>query len=140
MTNCSNNGLCKLSSGNKYICECQDDYIGASCQINIRPCTYFPCLNDGICNEYEIDNHFYFNCTCPQKFSGDRCELFSIDKLCENVTCSSKGVCEINQTSLETRCKCFSYYEGENCEIETQAIVIIKFVISWFNFILIKFH
>jgi len=40
------------------------------------------------------------------------------------VTCSGHGYCIQNQN--ETKCKCLVGYEGENCEIESNAVKYVK--------------
>jgi hypothetical protein len=142
LSNCSNHGKCKLNE-NKLKCECDLYFDGAKCEIDLRPCSYFPCLNSIKCenilislinnqqqqqqqNNKEID----FKCQCKSKlFYGKRCE--NKINLCKNETCSGNGLCKLineNELNETTKCECFGkgWYEGEKCEITTLKQKIIK--------------
>ena len=135
VSNCSNQGICKIKDGSKFICQCDLDYSGTKCEIDLRPCSADPCLNYLQCeniqngtqfnqefNQYE-NNYIDFKCQCKSdKYYGKRCE--SKINLCQNETCSGNGVCKIlnenefNQTIL---CKCFGLnsFEGKKCETKS---------------------
>ena len=131
LNNCSNHGVCKLISGMLYGCFCDPDYIGPSCSVNSRPCSSVPCLNNGTCTEVMVSNGTYnFTCTCLEKYSGSRCEIFDISELCSNLSCVY-GTCQVNSSTLEVGCKCFKSYSGDLCDIETTEIKTIKSVITW---------
>ncbi len=126
LTNCSNQGVCKLDPQiKKYICECNANFMGKSCQIDARPCSQAnKCLNNGTCtNSLDLTS---FTCQCPQNspYYGQYCEHLRI--LCENVTCSSHGYC--TQSQSQTKCKCYMGYDGENCETESNSIKAVKYV------------
>jgi WD40 repeat protein len=147
LSNCSNHGKCKLNE-NKLKCECDLYFDGAKCEIDLRPCSYFPCLNSIKCenilisiinnqqqqqqqqNNKEID----FKCQCKSKlFYGKRCE--NKINLCKNETCSGNGLCKLineNELNETTKCECFGkgWYEGEKCEITSLKQTIIKAVIK----------
>ena len=133
MSNCSDNGVCKFSN-NKYSCLCFPDYVGEKCQINSRPCTHYPCLNNGECtdilnvNQTILTNQkvWDFSCNCSKFFFGQRCE--SKINVCQNETCSGNGHCFDN--SSEATCKCFIYFSGPQCNIEESKLKIIKQVVS----------
>ena len=132
LSNCSNNGLCKFSNG-KLFCECFPGYIGVKCQTNSRPCSYYPCLNEGTCNESfnvsSLNNQqvWDFTCECPKFFYGKRCE--SKVNVCENETCNGNGHC-FDNSSIPT-CKCVLYFSGARCEIQEEKLKTIKTVISY---------
>ena len=44
--------------------------------------------------------------------------------LCENVTCSSHGNCI--QSQNETECTCYIGFKGDECEIESNAVKVVK--------------
>ena len=127
LSNCSNNGLCVLTK-NKFTCVCDQNYGGNKCQIDLRPCYSNPCLNNATC--YDHNNHseniYSFTCVCDQFHYGTNCEM-SIN-VCENETCSSKGICF--GLNYEPKCKCFKFYSGEKCEIESSEMKNIKVIVS----------
>ncbi len=127
LSNCSNQGVCKLSQNQTYICECNANFMGKSCQTDERPCSQAnKCLNNGTCiNSQDLTS---FTCQCPESgpYYGQYCE--NMRNLCENVTCSSHGYC--TQSQNETKCKCNNGYEGDKCEIESGAVKAVK-SIQW---------
>ena len=92
LSNCSNQGICKLSNNQTYICECNANFMGKSCQSDKRPCSQSnKCLNNGTCvDSLDLTSS---SCQCPENglFYGKFCEKRR--NLCENVTCSSHGYC-----------------------------------------------
>ena len=134
VTNCSNQGLCKLKDL-KFGCECNLDFTGAKCETDLRPCSNNPCLNFIKCEnikngflqynqEFQSYQNYYtdFKCICKNNYYGKRCE--SKINLCQNETCSGNGVCKTIENSLtnETiKCECFgtNQYEGNKCEIKS---------------------
>jgi hypothetical protein len=125
LSNCSNQGICKLSTSLTYICECNAHFMGKSCQTDKRPCSQVnKCLNNGTCiNSQDLTS---FTCQCPEgsPYFGQYCE--KIINLCENVTCSFHGYCIQNQS--ETKCKCFNGYDGDKCENESSSVKLVKSV------------
>jgi hypothetical protein len=130
--NCSNKGLCKFDLfTNKYICLCKSIYSsGYACQIDTRPCSSNPCLNNATCVDYlnhEKSNSSSFRCECDKYHRGTNCES-EID-ICQNETCSSNGNCY--NLNNKAKCKCFSMYSGEKCELESNELKTNKLVISY---------
>ncbi|CAF1082042.1 unnamed protein product, partial [Brachionus calyciflorus] len=124
LLNCSNNGQCKLDTLiNRFFCLCQENYYGSSCKLNIKPCSSNPCLNNGICSDVLTNNIFNYECQCSNEFySGRNCELRK--DVCFNETCSNRGNCfDLNHNA---KCKCFSMYSGDKCEIESSDLKEIK--------------
>jgi hypothetical protein len=121
LTNCSSKGSCKSNSlTSKFMCECNAGFAGSKCDINLKICSYFPCLNSGQCIELSTSSSYMCNCT--KYYTGERCE--NKKDLCQNVSCSSNGVCvDVNDTAV---CKCFNLYSGENCEIKSIKLSIVK--------------
>lgn len=120
LEDCSNNGECKLNEENKFLCECNKDFIGSKCEVNSRPCSSKPCFNNGTCVEDLSNNTFY--CTCDQFYFGSRCE--NKINICQNETCSNRGICiDFNNKPL---CECFFLIKGEKCEIETSEKILVK--------------
>ncbi|CAF1029327.1 unnamed protein product, partial [Brachionus calyciflorus] len=124
LLNCSNHGECIYDNLlDKFFCNCQENYYGSSCKLNVKPCSSNPCLNNGICLNVLTNNIFNYECQCSNQFySGRNCE-FRKD-VCFNETCSNKGNCyDSNHTA---KCKCFSMYSGDKCEIESRDLKEIK--------------
>ena len=122
LTNCSNNGVCQLDpSTQKLLCTCDQYFTGSKCNIDTRPCSYGPCLNNATCINTNLTSPGYL-CECNQFYTGTNCET-QID-LCQNETCSSNGKCSIVDNKPE--CKCFQYYSGDNCKTQSQTLVVIK--------------
>jgi len=118
LTNCSSQGTCDVSSNNPkyYICNCDPNYGGPTCEQDLRPCSKLQCVNDGICINKINGSTYDFECNCTFPYSGQRCELKQ--NLCLNKTCSKQGICVMNKTAAN--CFCFKGYSGLNCEIVSQ--------------------
>ena len=125
MTNCSSNGACQLDPlTQKLICSCKQYFTGLKCNIDIRACSYGPCLNNATCKNTNLTSTGYL-CECNEFYTGANCET-QID-LCQNRTCSSNWKCSI--VDNKPKCKCFQYYLDENCENEEETLVTLKSVI-----------
>jgi hypothetical protein len=128
LINCSNQGVCKFINIT-YICGCNANFIGKSCQTDERPCSHSnKCLNNSTCiNSLDLTS---FTCQCPKNgpFYGQYCE--NVKNLCENETCSSHGYC--TQSQNETKCKCFTGFKGDRCEIESNSVNVVKSV-QWLS-------
>ena len=125
IVNCSNNGQCKFDSLiNDFICSCNSIYLsGYACQIDTRPCSSNPCLNNATCVDYSNSS---FSCVCDMYHNGAYCES-EID-ICQNETCSSNGNCfDLNKLA---KCKCFNMYSGERCELESNELKTAKQITS----------
>ncbi|RNA35363.1 protocadherin Fat 1 isoform X1 [Brachionus plicatilis] len=123
LNNCSVNGLCKFKDKSLFVCECFSNYAGSSCQINILPCVSNPCLNNGTCVNNLANKTFICHCQSDNNgnylYFGKNCQN-KVD-VCANETCSKNGVCyDVND---KAKCKCFSSYSGEKCQIESDEIV-----------------
>ncbi|RNA11980.1 protocadherin Fat 1 isoform X1 [Brachionus plicatilis] len=130
MNNCSGNGLCKFKDKSLFVCECFNNFAVSSCQINTLPCASNPCLNNGTyvnnlanktfichCQQDNNGNYLYFGKNCQNKVD-----------VCANETCSKNGVCyDVND---KAKCKCFSSYSGEKCNIESDESKTRKVIIK----------
>jgi hypothetical protein len=129
LSNCSNQGICKLSNNQTYICECNANFMGKSCQTDQRPCSQSnKCLNNGTCTNSQDLTSFTCKCQEGSPFYGQYCE--NMRNLCGNVTCSSHGHCIQNLN--ETKCKCFNGFKGDKCEIEGNTVKILQ-GIQWLS-------
>ena len=108
-----------------------------ACQIDSRPCSLNPCLNNAICVDYSnnmnynmsalIDtNSSSFYCLCNEFYIGTNCET-KLD-VCQNETCSNNGNCYESENM--PKCKCFSMYSGDKCESESNELKAIKTISS----------
>ena len=98
-------------------------FSGASCQTDTRPCSKYPCMNDGVCADLGLS----FTCTCQSIFYGTYCEN-KVD-LCLNSSCvKNQGKCFMNGT--EALCSCFQGYAGLNCESLSESLKVTKTLIS----------
>jgi hypothetical protein len=124
LRNCSYEGYCQLNAIiNHYQCECNANYTGYACEIDIGQCSYLPCMNNGICEAVSTNDYL---CICENLFYGNRCQ-FKFD-LCKNKSCSFNGFCmDIGQDS---KCQCYLFYSGINCEIQSDYLKFIKAIIS----------
>jgi len=66
---CFHDGECMVTTLNKPVCHCQQNFTGTRCQVDV--CHNY-CLNNGICN---VSTAFEaLKCQCPPGFSGSRCQ------------------------------------------------------------------
>lgn len=128
--NCSEKGSCIYSHTNqRYECLCFKGYSGYSCEINLNPCSKYPCLNNSTCSLLNVNLNsasLDFNCECNSEFGyyGDNCA--NRRDLCGNYSCSNKGVCLIDKTTNRPYCNCFIYNYGDNCEREESFMGVIR--------------
>lgn len=128
LVNCSNNGRCNFDiTLNAFYCVCDSIYSsGSACQLDTRPCSSNPCLNNASCFDYSnflnnnlsIMTNTTFNCLCDKYHEGLYCES-KID-LCKNETCSGNGICQ--DLNNKPTCKCFSLYLGEKCDQQSSEL------------------
>ena len=124
LLNCSLNGVCRVDSVTlKYRCECNEYFVGASCSIDTRPCSSFPCMNNGKCLQTTETNVTY-TCQCDDTrvYTGQRCEIKV--NVCLNETCSTNGVCKDIQN--EPKCQCFAQYSGDKCQTKSTLLNAIR--------------
>jgi len=131
LLNCSNNGYCTYNASiNSLVCSCFQNYTGSMCEIDKRPCNSarLQCANNGQCINNRIEpnkDDYNYTCNCSYPFYGSICHLKI--NICENMTCSKQGICKKVNDSTAV-CKCFPGYSGDDCEISSTKIIIIKTV------------
>jgi len=69
------------------------------------PCTSMRCENGGSCVSSPSPK-----CSCPQGFSGPRCESYDP---CQNMHCKNGGTCV---PSASIKCKCLKGFSGLQCQ------------------------
>lgn len=146
MNPCLNNGVCIMDQNyTKYPekekdlmgvkCFCKPGYEGNRCEkvrfvIGCPPIN--PCLNNGHC----VSKPFGFQCICPRKFTGIRCQLEKkihtthltknhIRDECLNHQCKNKGVCLV--TVRGVKCQCLPQFTGTFCQFRLLNKKSIKF-------------
>ena len=141
VSNCSNQGLCRLNSQlrNQFECLCNSNFTGPKCESDKRLCSQNPCLNSIHCEDIltiqtnsSLSSSFDydFKCHCKSElYYGERCE--SKVNLCQNETCSGNGICKVIQTGQDglnetIKCECFGQnsFEGDKCELKTSSTKI----------------
>ena len=146
LSNCSNNGVCKFDLvNNKFVCSCFSAFLtGSACQLDTRPCSSSPCLNNATCVDFTNANKFNmssifgtnstdFYCLCDKYHQGSYCE--SEINVCQNETCSGNGNCvDLNN---QPKCECFSMYLGEKCDTQSAELKTVKAIISFTSIIAI---
>ena len=135
IVNCTNHGSCVFdSANNKFVCACDAYYTGTACEIDTRPCSSSPCLNNATCVDlFSNSSTSVFSCECGISYEGVYCQ--NKINVCANETCSSNGVCE-DVNSLP-KCKCFSMYEGDKCSTQSNQLKTIQSLISMTSIIAI---
>ena len=128
LSNCSNNGKCKLGENNKMTCECDLFFDGKNCEKDLKPCSYLSCLNSFVCqNIIDKNGQLDFKCECKDTYYGKRCE--NKVNLCQNETCSGNGLCKIMKNET-IKCQCYGIemFEGERCEIKMTKLILVQTV------------
>ena len=129
LANCSNKGVCTVFDDDKIGCLCDVGFKGHACETNKHVCSSAPCQNNATCIEIE-DLHnetSSYICKCRSNlFYGERCEKKV--KVCANITCSHNGICFDNDSLPE--CKCWTNYNGAECEIKSYQLLVIEAVIK----------
>lgn len=72
-------GTC-IDGRNNYDCDCDENYGGKNCSVELTGCISSPCKNEGSCIPYldlEDETEHLFNCTCKNGFYGRTCEEVS---------------------------------------------------------------
>jgi hypothetical protein len=128
LTNCSSQGKCVFSSTEKtppsLACKCNENHGGVACQLDIRPFSSSPCINNGTCVDHSETRSF--RCECQEEFYyGAFCEMKR--DLCHNVTCSRNGYCLQTANNVPT-CVCNYLYSVVDCEIQSTKGKVIQ---SW---------
>ncbi|KAJ8318762.1 hypothetical protein KUTeg_003853 [Tegillarca granosa] len=110
---CENNAKC-VSLFNDYFCRCPTEtsgYYGDGCHLQIDySCSKNWCFNGGTCNNKDFGDRY--SCTCPQGYTGVRCET-NIDD-CTGVTCPGGGICIDSIDSYLCRCPVGKF--GSDCK------------------------
>ncbi|XP_033943953.1 protein jagged-1a-like isoform X2 [Pseudochaenichthys georgianus] len=98
-------------------CLCDTNYGGQLCDKDLNTCaTLQPCSNGGTCSNTGPDK---YHCSCPEGFSGVRCER--ADHACLSNPCLGGGSCV--ETSQGFECRCSSGWTGPSCSINVDECV-----------------
>ena len=92
-------------------CNCDINWGGRHCEINLNACDSNPCKNEAKC-----ENLFgNFTCTCLEGYYGERCQ--NVANACVENPCQNDAKCRpIGSENYE--CVCQTGWDGKQCEIE----------------------
>ncbi|XP_074628689.1 uncharacterized protein LOC141886438 isoform X2 [Acropora palmata] len=107
-------GECQGTKNGRYLCLCDDGFIGSRCDVIVNLCNPNPCGERGTCVQLEST----FHCICLPGFTGPRC--FEATNPCASISCKN-GSCAINGT--DARCSCDDGFTGEYCETSIQEVL-----------------
>ncbi|XP_061165725.1 neurogenic locus notch homolog protein 1-like [Saccostrea echinata] len=94
-----------------------NSFVGVD-NISLRPglctkCISNPCKNGGTCEELNSPTETGYVCTCPERFSGEICEI----DVCFNHDCQNGGTCVADKDNIQGyKCNCVIGYVGDKCE------------------------
>jgi hypothetical protein len=125
LQNCSSSGVCTLRNG-LIGCQCFDYFTGSACQFDTRPCSSGPCMNNATCTNSLNTTFASFECECQQTFYGLNCE--NQINICQNVTCNDHGYCYKDHHHKLAKCKCFTSFSGDECEIVSTFVKLVQSV------------
>ena len=99
-----------------YIINFPTGFMGENCMEEFDVCEN-ACENGGICSP--IAEGHYFSCSCPSKYTGQRCETLlesdSNSGTCPHQYCLNNGTCKVVNDSLA--CGCVGGFGGDRCEV-----------------------
>ena len=111
LQNCSGNGVCKLTSDKKFVCDCIEHFSGEKCEKDMRLCSRIQCLDvNSQCIDIINGTNYGFKCNCSYPHFGLRCE--NRINLCKGKACSNQGLCEVVNVTVPV-CRCFRGFTGK---------------------------
>jgi hypothetical protein len=123
-TPCLNGGQCSAvpANGNRYTCDCPDDYIGFYCEEKKAckdPCDPSPCRNSGTCKATGVDggaSHTRYQCTCVNGYRGFDCEI-APDPCSPNPCVNFQQCTPVPSNGKQYTCTCPPHYGGCSCNV-----------------------
>uniref|UniRef100_A0A7N6AC75 FAT atypical cadherin 3a n=1 Tax=Anabas testudineus TaxID=64144 RepID=A0A7N6AC75_ANATE len=96
-----------------FSCNCNPQYTGGRCEMEITACVPNPCQNSGVCKP--IGNAFL--CSCRRGFKGLTCEedVNECDRSNPEGECENGGVCVNTHGSFY--CNCTAGFVGQRCSL-----------------------
>ena len=103
------------------------DKTGSNCSEPFNVCDATNrCYNGGTCSP---DDGHYFRCSCPQGYTGDRCQYQT--NPCSNTPCHNDGTCMVDVPAgpdglynatlgpVGTHCECACGFSGDDCTVRS---------------------
>ncbi|XP_026152475.1 protocadherin Fat 3a isoform X3 [Mastacembelus armatus] len=108
---CRNGATCTSLPSGGFSCNCNPQYTGGRCEMEITACVPNPCQNGGMCKP--IGNAFL--CSCRRGFKGLTCEedVNECDRSNPEGECENGGICVNTHGSFY--CNCTAGFVGQRC-------------------------
>ena len=111
---CRSPAVCLPRSGeSSYFCVCDKSHVGRHCEVSVRRCGSFVCLNGASCSRL-APAPGRSPCRCRPGFKGTRCERR--DEPCRHKPCLHGGLCKPADNRAGFACVCRPPYTGLRCQ------------------------
>lgn len=113
----SEQGTCVNAGNNTWVCECNDGWLGTSCEIDASICLFssqINCNGNGAC----VLNGTTPQCECNVGFLGQQCQ----DWYCPPTEMTpGHGTCVLNSQGVLVPATCYPPYVGNACQVDSCA-------------------
>ena len=111
---CRSPGICLPRPGQSaYFCLCDKSHVGRHCEVSVRRCGSFVCLNGASCSRL-VQRPGRSPCRCQPGFKGTHCE--QRDEPCRRNPCQHGGLCKPADNHAGFVCVCRPPYSGRRCQ------------------------
>eukprot|EP00658_Telonema_sp_P-2_P078710 TRINITY_DN743_c0_g1_i3.p1 TRINITY_DN743_c0_g1~~TRINITY_DN743_c0_g1_i3.p1 ORF type:complete len:818 (+),score=189.61 TRINITY_DN743_c0_g1_i3:57-2510(+) len=111
---CRNNGDCVLSKRGEAVCDCNQGFLGAECNLLCPRST----KNSKLCHgrgQCAVNEAFQPTCKCEAGFLGTDCSVACPGANAEVGACSDQGKCLLDESGSSAKCVCNDGYKGSDC-------------------------